>query len=84
MECHAIPIRMILFYRRKNMNKALIPRQLLNLGILGVFLFAFIVAVGSFALFGCFCVGKNLRPESPSEPVETVPSTPSPSQGSNR
>ena len=36
-------------------NRSCIPAFVLRAGILGVFLFALVVALGSFALFGCRC-----------------------------
>ena len=44
-------------------NRSCIPAFVLRAGILGVFVFALVVAVGSFALFGCRCTQPYVDPE---------------------
>jgi hypothetical protein len=48
-------------------SRSCIPAFVLKAGILGVFLFALVVAVGSFALFGCQCMNNQVYRDAGSE-----------------
>jgi hypothetical protein len=64
------------------MKNTRISRLVLKLGVLGVFVYGTLVALGSFVLFGCWCIPERqtLRPTPTSVAPATMP-TDTTSQG---